>query len=104
MTTRRQRLRMFGKTLLVKLFSSLQRFPETLLCCAATVTVLMFLVHGKPGPDGELEESLGRLAATLALGIPLSLSIKVFFERARFLKIALKILIYTAAAAGLDLH
>lgn len=104
MTTRRERLVKFGKTLLAKLFSSLQRFPETLLFCAATVTVLIFLVHGKPGTGVEFEESLGRLAAVLALGIPLSLSIKVFFERAKFLKIPLKILIYAAAAAGLTLY
>lgn len=104
MTTKRERLLMFGKTLLAKLFSSLQRFPETLLMCAATVTVLIFLVHGKPGTGMEFGESLERLAAVLALGIPLSLCIKVFFERASFLKIPLRILIYIAAAAGLALY
>lgn len=104
MTTKRERLLMFGKTLLAKLFSSLKRFPETLLICAATVTVLIILNHGNLGAGMESSESLRRLAAVLALGIPLSLCIKVFFERAPFLKIPLKILIYIAAAAGLLIY
>lgn len=104
MITRRERLLRLGKALLARLFVSLQRFPETLLFCAATVLVLMLLVHVKAGPVTEFEKTLGRLAAVLALGIPLTLSIRVFFERAGFLKMPLKILICAAAAAGLALY
>lgn len=82
----------------------MQRFPETLLFCTATVIVLIFLNHGTSGANAELGENLKRLAAVLALGIPLSLCIKIFFERAPFLKMPIKILVYLAAGAGLVLY
>ncbi len=82
----------------------MQRFPETLLFCTATVIVLIFLNHGTSGANAKLGENLKRLAAVLALGIPLSLCIKIFFERAPFLKMPIKILVYVAAGAGLVLY
>lgn len=104
MTTKRDKLLRFGKTLLSKLYFSLKRFPETLLMCAATVTVLIILNHGKPGAGVESGELLQRLAATLALGIPLSLCLKVFLERVSNLKAALRGMTYIVAAAGLVLY
>jgi hypothetical protein len=94
----------FGRTFTARFFSGLQRFPETLLFCTATVIVLIFLNHGTSGANAELGENLKRLAAVLALGIPLSLCIKIFFERAPFLKMPIKILVYLAAGAGLVLY
>ncbi|HOL18098.1 MAG TPA: DUF4153 domain-containing protein, partial [Bacillota bacterium] len=104
MASKFERIARWCRTLLAKLYSSLRRFPETLLMCAATVTVLIILVHSDSEPGTQAGELLTRLAAVLALGVPLSLCIKVFLERARFLKIPLKILIYAAAAAGLALY
>jgi len=104
MASKFERIARWCRTLLAKLYSSLRRFPETLLMCAATVTVLIILVHSDSGRYAQAGELLTRLAAVLALGVPLSLCIKVFLERARFLKIPLKILIYAAAAAGLALY
>lgn len=103
MTTRRERFLLFGKTLLAKLLSSLRRFPETLLVCTATVIVLIILNHGYTGAAGEPGEDLMRLAAVLALGIPLTLCIKVFLERT-LLKKPLQVLLYAAAAGGLVLY
>ncbi len=104
MSTRRERLFRFGKVLLAKLCSSLRRYPETLLMCVATAVVLIILNHGLPGARDYPFDSLQRLAAVLALGIPLSLCIKVWFERIPDLKLLPKILIYIAAAAGLVLY
>lgn len=104
MTKRCEKLLMISKALLKKVLASLQRFPETLLICAATALVLILLNHGGTGGEIKTGEYLERLAAVLALGIPLSLCIKVFFERASFLKIPLKTVIYIAAAAGLALY
>ena len=83
MTTKRERLLMFGKTLLAKLFSSLKRFPETLLICAATVTVLIILNHGNLGAGMESSESLRRLLRCWPWVSPLPLY-QGFFERAPF--------------------
>ncbi len=104
MTSKRERFILFGKNLLAKLGTSLQRFPETLLVCTATVIVLIMLNQGYDNTTGEPGEYLMRLAAVLALGIPLSLSIKVFFERKPTLQIGFKILLYIAAAAALTLY
>lgn len=104
MTTRSAKFIRFGKILLAKLSSSLRRFPETLLMCAATAIVLIMLNHGNFSADMTSSELLQRLAAVLALGIPLSLCIKIWFERAPFLKLPPRILIYIAAAAGLVLY
>lgn len=104
MASRFERIVRWFRALLAKLYSSLRRFPETLLLCAATVTVIIILVHSDSEPGTQAGELLTRLAAVLALGIPLSLCIKVFLERAKLLKIPLKILIYAAAAAGLALY
>ena len=104
MTGRYERVIQFGKSSLQKLVSSLQRFPETLLLCTATAVVLMLLNHGEPGADTSSGDLLMRLAAVLALGVPLSLCLKVYFERASALKTAPRIAIYTGAAAALILY
>lgn len=72
--------------------------------CAATAVVLIILNHGVPGAGDYPFDSLQRLAAVLALGIPLSLCLQVWFERTPALKLPSKILIYIAAAAGLVLY
>lgn len=110
MTGRYEKIIRFGKSSLAKLIYSLRRFPETLLICVATVTVLIILNHGGMdsggGPFVTLDsgEFLTRLAAALALGVPLSLCLKLIFERGAFSKIASRVLVYIAAAGGLVLY
>jgi len=104
MASKLERIIKWCRTMLAKLYSSLRRFPETLLMCAATVTVLIILNHGQSIWGVQHGEYLARLAAVLALGVPLSLCIKVFFERVKSLRIVFKVLIYAAAAAGLVLY
>lgn len=89
------------KTLILKLLSSLKRFPEAILMAAATISVLIFLNHLDIHSRKETEELLTRISMVLALGVPLSLSIKVFFERVPSLKKSIKTSIYIAAVAGL---
>ncbi|NLA12350.1 MAG: DUF4153 domain-containing protein [Firmicutes bacterium] len=103
MSTRRARFILFCKTLLTKLVSSLQRFPETLLFCCATAIVLIMLNHRYADAAGEPGEFLIRLALVLALGIPLTLCLRVFRERTP-LKAPLIVLLYAAAAGGLVLY
>lgn len=92
------------KNLVTKLLSSLKRFPEAILLAASTVSILILLNHYDSYARKETEELFIRIAMVLALGVPLSLCIKVFFERVPFLKKSIKTLIYIAATAGLLLY
>ncbi len=91
-------------TLFIKLLRSLKRFPEAVLFAAATVSILIYINHYGVYPGTEITERLGRIAMTLALGIPLSLSVKVFFERVSDLKKGIKLLIYAAGVGVLILY
>ena len=64
------------KNLLSGLYLSLKRFPLTIVLSAAVATVLITISEINPAQD-----TLGKIALILALGIPLSLSIKLIFER-----------------------
>jgi len=61
---------------LLRLVSSLRRFPAPLVLALAIVMLLIFMNHTKPSDD-----VLAHVAMVLALGIPLTLCIKMFFER-----------------------
>lgn len=62
--------------ILLRLVSSLRRFPEPLALAFAIVMILIYINHDQPN-----EDTLAHIAMVLALGIPLSLCIKIFFER-----------------------
>jgi len=64
------------KNLLSGLYLSLKRFPLTIVLSAAVAAVLITISEITP-----TEDTLGKIAMILALGIPLSLSIKLIFER-----------------------
>lgn len=63
-----------------KIATSIKRFPETIVLSILTVITLIYMNHLDYGRISTREE-LTRIAMVLALGIPLSLCIKVFFER-----------------------
>ncbi|WP_227764005.1 DUF4153 domain-containing protein [Zhaonella formicivorans] len=87
-----------GKDVLHKLAASLKRFPEAVLLAAAATVILIAMNHINFMQSG-LEEILGRVVMALALGIPLSLCLKMLFERARNIKLGVKLLVYGIAAA-----
>jgi hypothetical protein len=83
-----------------KLSYSFKRFPMALLFAASVVSILIFINH----LDYNLEntrEMYSRIAMTLALGIPLSLSLAVFFEGKTNVKNHTRILGYIGIGVAL---
>ncbi|HSQ88923.1 hypothetical protein, partial [Romboutsia sp.] len=81
------------KTLTNKLSYSFKRFPIPLLFAALVVGILISINH----LDFKQEETIemySRVAMVLAIGIPLSLSLDVFFEGNTNIKKNTKILAY----------
>lgn len=80
----------FIKGVGVKLSSSLKRFPLALLYAAFTVGLLIYMNHLNYGIDSR--EIYARIAMVLAIGVPMSLSIYVFFESKPDIKKSFRIL------------
>jgi len=95
---------LLSKTLILKLLSSLKRFPEAILLAAATISILIFMNHLDIYSKKEMEELLKRISMVLALGVPLFLCIKVFFERVPSLRKSIKTSIYVVTTGGLLLY
>lgn len=93
---------LFFKAILKKLSSSLRRFPEAILLATTIVFIIIFMNHSNL--KATTEELLRRVCLILALGIPLFLSIRVFFERKPFLKKSTKVLAYAGIIGGLILY
>lgn len=85
------------KALVTKLWHSIKRFPEAIFMAVALVTVGILLNHYSSAFNNNLLENLHRLAMIFALGIPLYLSVKVFFERIPNLSALYKLCTYAAA-------
>lgn len=66
----------FIKNIFSGLYLSLRRFPATILLSVSTAAILITTSEIKP-----VEDTLAKLAMVIALGIPLSLCIKLFLER-----------------------
>lgn len=64
------------KNLTNRISLSFKRFPISLLLATLSVAVVIFMNHN----DYNLRDTYSRIAMTLALGIPLSLSLYVYFE------------------------
>lgn len=99
----KNKLILWCRTLSQKLLASLRRFPVTVLICAITAAELIIFNHTQAYLDAAPRDFLIRLALVSALGIPLSLCIKVLCERTPFRR-AIRVLIYLAALAGLILY
>lgn len=91
--------------LIVKLFASLKRFPEALFL-TTTVVIIQILLHhlGHSAANDAFREILVRISMVLALGVPLSLSLKLFCERLTALGNRQKILLYLGIVFGLVLY
>lgn len=86
-----------------KLSYSFKRFPIPLLFAALVVGILIFINH----LDFRIEETrevYSRVAMVLALGIPLSLSLNVFFEGSTNIKKYTAILAYVGMAIVLTIY
>lgn len=91
------------RNLLDKLGAGLKRFPEAIVLAAAATVILITMNH-IDFLFSSLTETLGRVVMALALGIPLSLCLKMLFERAPGRKQGIKLLVYGMAALGLVLY
>ena len=61
--------------------NSLERFPQTIGISAVCVILMIYTSEIKTQFNGEFIDILNRVTMTVALGIPLSLCIKLYFER-----------------------
>lgn len=99
-----EKIILFYKSLAAKFISSSKRFPETILLSTSIVLILCIKNHLAGILSEESINLLGRISMILGMGIPVSLSIKVFFERRPLLKTSTKAMIYGATIIGLWLY
>jgi hypothetical protein len=74
------------KGILKGIKNSIKRFPLTICISMACVILLIYISEITPGANSDYIETLGRVTMTFALGIPLSLCIKLYFERSELYK------------------
>lgn len=91
---------LFLKNLLGQLHSSIKRFPAAISMATMAVMILIGMNH----LDVDSRELINRIIMVLALGIPVALSLKVWFERLPNLRWIIKVALYLAALAGLALY
>jgi hypothetical protein len=97
------KIRGFIKRILTGLYNSIRRFPVTMAFSAVVVIMGIVLLHWD-NINENTRTFLMRLLMILAMGIPLSLSIRIFFERFRIIKSYFKALTYLAGAVFLILY
>ena len=69
------------KGILKGISNSLKRFPLTIGTSTTCVIIIIYMAEITSQSNGDVIETLGRISLAIALGIPLSLSIKLLFER-----------------------
>ncbi|MCJ7689766.1 MAG: DUF4153 domain-containing protein, partial [Clostridiaceae bacterium] len=69
------------KGILTGIENSLERFPLTIGISTTCVILLIYISEIRPEASNDFIETIGRVTMVIALGIPLSVSIKLFFER-----------------------
>lgn len=84
----------------LKLISSIRRFPEALVFALGAVIIGIYLNHNSSLPQ-ETSEIITRILMTLALGVPLTLCIKVLFERLPHIRPVIRISIFAAGIISL---
>lgn len=92
------------KVLATKFISSSKRFPETILLSAGIVLLLCIENHMAGSLSKEQKDLIYRISLIFGLGIPITLSIKVFLERKPMLGKLQKMLLYLFAIIGLVLY
>jgi hypothetical protein len=71
------------KNILSGLYKSIKRFPVTIGLTTSVAVMLIIITHNEGNFTGELRDNLNRIAMILALGVPLSLCIKLIFEKCK---------------------
>jgi hypothetical protein len=61
--------------------NSLKRFPLTIGTSTTCVIIIIYMMEITSQANSDFIETLGRITLAIALGIPLSLSVKLLFER-----------------------
>lgn len=84
----------FFKNLLTGLFTSIRRFPVSIGICVTVTTLAVYLLNNNNVIQKELMECITEIMLTLALGIPITLSLKLIFERFLVVKFVIKIIAF----------
>jgi hypothetical protein len=92
------------KDAVVSLYRSLKRFPVTILLSALVAAMLIVVNELQATHNTSVIEILNRVTLILALGIPLSLCVKLLFERKSDSKVYELIIYYVAGALILLLY
>ncbi|MFT5871262.1 MAG: hypothetical protein ACI8WT_000180 [Clostridium sp.] len=90
-------MRELFKGILKGIKNSLKRFPQTIVISTACVVLLIYISEITPGVSGDFIETLGRVTMVIALGVPLSLCVNLFFERSEAYN---KVSVYTSYLIG----
>lgn len=69
------------KGILKGIKNSIKRFPLTICISMVCVILLIYISEIRPETSNDFIETLGRVTMIFALGVPLSLCIKLYFER-----------------------
>lgn len=90
----------------IEIYKSVKRFPITIALCTAVITAIIMISETQESGvyDSPIIKTLTRLAMVFALGIPLSLCIKLLFERYKQFGVSLKILVYALASGALVVY
>jgi len=83
--------------------SAYKRFPISLIL-AAISGILMIVLNEVEGHGNSLEEAIARTTMVLMLGVPITLGLKLLWERMEKVKTGFKLLAYTITAAFLAMY
>lgn len=83
--------------------SAYKRFPISLIL-AAISGILMIVLNEVEGHGNSLEESIAKTIMALMLGVPITIGIKLLWERLEQVKTGLKVSAYTITAAFLVIY
>lgn len=92
------------KKLIVDLYTSLRRFPISIAFASTAAIIAIVLFQNQQVFSSNTRDVLTRIIMTLALGVPISLSIKLIFERTEKINIIMKFVIYISSFAVLLLY
>lgn len=92
------------KGLFQNIYLSLKRFPLTMIFSTAVVVMLITISEIRTSGNYKSIDILNRITMILALGIPLSLCLKLIFEKKDNINIFYRLLIYLSGGAFLVLY
>ena len=94
----------FIKRLIAGLYASIKRFPVTIILTSAVAIMLIIINHNEMNFSNELIEKLARITMLTALAVPLSLCIRLIFEKHANLSLIHKVAVYLAGIIVLILY